>query len=117
MELETAPPPQRRPGAMDVIPYLVVLGKTRAAGAVVRNSFFEDSLGFFGRWKSSDSRLENNVFRGAGAAQLQVMSPMRMVVTLAHRGFVRHHIEICCSTHMACGSIYDAADADAAVLL
>eukprot|EP00660_Eupelagonema_oceanica_P011177 gene11177-14904_t len=57
---------------MDAIPYLVVLAKTRAVGAVVRDSVFEDSLGFFGRWKSSESRLENNVFRGVGAAQLQI---------------------------------------------
>ena len=38
----------------------------------MRDSLFEDSLGFFGRWKSSHARLENNTFRGAGAAQLQM---------------------------------------------
>ncbi len=72
VELDTIPPPQTRPGAMSAIPYVVVLEKTATVGAVVRNSLFEDSLGFYGRWKSSHSRLENNTFRGVGVEQLQL---------------------------------------------
>jgi hypothetical protein len=72
VELEQPPPPQGRPGALKAIPYLVVLESTQATGAVVSDSLFEDSLGFYGRWKSSHSRLENNTFRGVGDAKLQM---------------------------------------------
>lgn len=55
-----------RQGALAEIPYVVQIAKTRAKGAVVRDCIFEDSAGFFARWKSSDARMENNVFRGNG---------------------------------------------------
>lgn len=87
VELDTVPPPQARPGAMSAIPYVVVLEKTRTVGAVVRNSLFEDSLGFYGRWKSSHSRLENNTFRGVGNAQVQLQvrrSPWKLLWEAPH---------------------------------
>ena len=43
--------------------------------AVVRNCLFEDSTGFFARWKSSHALMENNVFRGNGfpIVEMQVL--------------------------------------------
>ena len=63
VELEQPPPAQNRPGAMAAIPYVVQIAKTRAKGAVVRDCVFEDSAGFFARWKSSHAVMENNIFR------------------------------------------------------
>jgi hypothetical protein len=53
-------------GALEAIPYVVQIAKTRAKGAVVRGCVFEDSAGFFARWKSSSAVMESNVFRGNG---------------------------------------------------
>ena len=36
--------------------------KTQAAGAVLKDSVFETSTGFFARWKSSNSLLSGNTF-------------------------------------------------------
>ena len=43
--------------------------------AVVRNCLFEDSTGFFARWKSSHALMEGNVFRGNGfpIVEMQVL--------------------------------------------
>ena len=72
IELETPPPPQDRPGAMAAVPYVVQIAKTQAVGTVVRDSLFEDSTGFFGRWKSSHSQLTNNTFRDTQTPMLEV---------------------------------------------
>ena len=65
VELASVLPAQPRTGPMiSVIPFVVQIAKTQAAGVIVKNCIFEDSRGFFGRWKSSHSRLENNIFRG-----------------------------------------------------
>ena len=72
--LETPPPVQTRPGAMAAgnVPYVVQIAKTQVEGMVVRDSLFEDSTGFFGRWKSSHALLENNTFRGTQTPMLEV---------------------------------------------
>ena len=70
--MKAAPPLQTRPGAMASVPYTVQIAKTQTKGAVVRDSLFEDSSAFFGRWKSSNSRLENSIFRGNGQPELEI---------------------------------------------
>lgn len=72
VELVAAPPVQNRPGAMAAVPYALQIAKTQTKGAIIKNSLFEDSAAFFGRWKSSHSRLENSVFRGNGNPELEM---------------------------------------------
>lgn len=72
LDLERPPPPQKRPGAMAAVPYVVQIAKTQSAGAVVRNTLFEDSTGFFGRWKSSHAVLHNNTFRSTITPMLEL---------------------------------------------
>ena len=61
----TGPPPvQRKAGSAAAIPYIVQIAKTMSTQAHIKNSIFENSNGFFGRWKSSNGVLESNTFRG-----------------------------------------------------
>ena len=84
VELNAAPPVQPRPGAMASVPYAVQIAKTQTKGAVIKNSLFEDSSAFFGRWKSSHSRLENSIFRGNGNPELE----MQLLPTFYEGGHV-----------------------------
>ena len=45
------------------------IAKTQTIGAIVKDSLFEDSVAFYGRWKSSHSVLHNCTFRGNGNPQ------------------------------------------------
>jgi len=54
------------------VPYLVVIEKTRGVGAVIRNSNFSYSTGFFGRFKSSNARIEGNRFEHNGNEELEL---------------------------------------------
>lgn len=95
VELAQPPPLQSRPGATDAISYVVQIAKTQAKGAVVRDCLFEDSSGFFARWKSSDAVMEDNVFRGNGypIVEMQVLPsfyegpPHTRNVTLRNNSF------------------------------
>ena len=48
------------------------IAKTQTAGAIVKDSLFEDSNSFYGRWKSSHSLLHNCTFRGNGNPELEM---------------------------------------------
>lgn len=72
LDLEQPPPKQSRPGAMAALPYIVQIARTSTVGAVVKNSLFEDSSAFYGRWKSSHSILHNCTFRGNGNPELEM---------------------------------------------
>jgi hypothetical protein len=54
------------------VPYLVEIEKTRGMGAVIRNSNFSYSTGFFGRFKSSHARIEGNRFAYNGNEELEL---------------------------------------------
>jgi hypothetical protein len=54
------------------VPYLVEIEKTRGVGAVIRNSNFSYSTGFFGRFKSSSARIEGNRFAYNGNEELEL---------------------------------------------
>ena len=54
------------------IPYLVEIEKTRGVGSVIRNSNFSYSTGFFGRFKSSNARIEGNRFAYNGNEELEL---------------------------------------------
>jgi len=51
---------------------MVEMEKSRAAGAVIRNSKFSHSTGFFGRFKSSNARIEGNNFTYNGNEVLEL---------------------------------------------
>jgi hypothetical protein len=51
---------------MAALPYIVQIARTQTIGAIVKDSLFEDSIAFYGRWKSSHSLLHNCTFRGNG---------------------------------------------------
>merc|ERR1711900_32034 len=70
VELLTPPPPTTT-GNLP-IPYVVEIERTRARGATVMNSVFEYSKGFFGRWKSSGSRIVNNTFHRVNTEELEL---------------------------------------------
>jgi hypothetical protein len=67
--LSQAPPAVSNPSL--AVPYMVEMEKTRAAGAVIRNSNFSFSTGFFGRFKSSDALIEGNRFTRNGNDELE----------------------------------------------
>ena len=48
------------------------IAKTQTVGAIVKDSLFEDSVAFYGRWKSSHSVLHNCTFRGNGNPELEM---------------------------------------------
>ena len=54
------------------VPYVLQIARTAQTGTVLRNNVFEDSRGFFGRWKSSNSRIENCTFRGSAEQVLEL---------------------------------------------
>ena len=74
---------------------MVQIAKTQVKGAVVRDCLFEDSTGFFARWKSSDAVMENNIFRGNGwpIVEMQTLPsfyegpPLTRNVTLRNNSF------------------------------
>ena len=62
------------------------IAKTQTVGAIVKDSLFEDSVAFYGRWKSSHSVLHNCTFRGNGKCsrlcsivQLAVTTPFPLI--------------------------------------
>jgi hypothetical protein len=67
--LSQAPPAVSSPSL--AVPYMVEMEQTRAAGAVIRNSNFSHSTGFFGRFKSSDAVIEGNRFTRNGNDELE----------------------------------------------
>ena len=54
------------------VPCMVEIEKTRCRGAVIRNSNFSYSTGFFGRFKSSNARIEGNRFSYNGNEELEL---------------------------------------------
>ena len=58
--------------AAGTVPYVIQIERTAASGTVLRNNVFEDSRGFFGRWKSSHSVIENCTFRGSAQNVLEL---------------------------------------------
>merc|ERR1712166_136531 len=54
------------------VPFLVEIDKTRGMGAVIRNNNFSYSTGFFGRFKSSNARIEGNRFAYNGNEELEL---------------------------------------------
>ena len=69
IELSEAPP---NPRMSLPVPSLVEIEKTRSMGAVIRNSNFSYSTGFFGRLKSSNARIEGNRFAYNGNEELEL---------------------------------------------
>lgn len=61
------------PAAAQALPvrFVVESGRTRAGGAVIRDSTFEHSCALMGRWKSSGSTIANNTFRRIKGALLE----------------------------------------------
>ena len=54
---------------------MLQIERTAQTGTVLRNNVFEDSKGFFGCWKSSNSRIENCTSRGSAqnVVELQML--------------------------------------------
>ena len=71
----TAPPPVIKGQSGALLKYVLQIAKTQNAGAIVRNSTFHSSTGFFARWKSSDSILEGNQWldSGQGVFEMQML--------------------------------------------
>lgn len=72
VRLARPPPPLPTACTGLPVPYVVESGRTRCQGALVRDSLFSHSTGFFGRWKSSDSMLANNTFAHTDHLHLEV---------------------------------------------
>eukprot|EP01052_Picozoa_sp_SAG31_P017745 SAG31_NODE_1227_length_9239_cov_29.041904_5_plen_632_part_00 len=71
-EVELSAPPPHTTTEHLLVPYVVEIEKNRCRGATVMNSVFEYSTGFFGRWKSSASRIINNTFHHVHTEELEL---------------------------------------------
>ena len=107
VELTKALPPNRnQTGAIAAIPFVVQIAKTQGKGAVVRDSLFEDSRGFFGRWKASDSVLRNSTFRGNVQPELEISLLPQFYegpITIANVSIVSNSFEV--STKRKCSAV------------
>ena len=83
------------------VPYVLQIARTAQDGTVLRNNVFEDSRGFFGRWKSSNSRIENNTFRGSRSKVLELQmlpSHYESPITISNITIVGNTFEVSAKT-------------------
>jgi hypothetical protein len=117
VELAGALPLQPRSGPMvSVIPFVVQIAKTQSAGVSVSQSLFEDSRGFFGRWKSSDSTLSGNIFRGNAQPELEMQLLPQFYegpISISNVSIINNSFEIgraCNPKKQACPTMSDLLD-------
>ena len=80
---------------------MLQIARTAQAGTVLRNSVFEDSGGFSGRWKSSNSSIENCTFRGSAnqVLELQMLpSHYEAPITISNITIVGNTFEVSATT-------------------